>query len=51
MWKYEVEQRRTERVQDKSKNINRTTCTEDDQYEQQIIVKGNMISYIDKYPY
>lgn len=43
MWKHEVEQCRAERLQDKKEN---TDCTdqhnEDDQFEQQIIIKGNI---------
>lgn len=43
MWKHEVEQRRAERLQDKREHADSIAQhNENDQYEQQIVVKGNI---------
>lgn len=57
LWKYQVEQhRRAERLRNKKENAENetegvemdsiTSCNEDEQYEQQIIIKSNMIFFL-----
>lgn len=47
MWKHEVEQRKTERLQDKRENMDCIAqYNQDDQYEQQIVVKSNVAFYL-----
>lgn len=57
LWKYQVEQhRRAERLRNKKESAenetdgvemdNITSCNEDEQYEQQIIIKSNMIFFL-----
>lgn len=57
LWKYQVEQhRRAERLRNKKESAENetegvemdsiTSCNEDEQYEQQIIIKSNMIFFL-----
>lgn len=57
LWKYQVEQhRRAERLRNKKESTENetegvemdsiTSCNEDEQYEQQIIIKSNMIFFL-----
>lgn len=55
LWKYQEQQRRAERSRNKKESAeletegvemdNITLCNEDEQYEQQIVIKSNMISF------
>lgn len=55
LWKYQEQQRKAERLRNKKERAeletegvemdNITSCNEDEQYEQQIVIKSNMIFF------